>query len=70
MRVFKKRDKWWIDFRDPQGVRRRKPVGNSKREAKDVLEKASSSMAPKKTAILVRLEKVMTWDHTKLDGIY
>jgi PPOX class probable F420-dependent enzyme len=38
----------------------------------DVLEKASRSMAPKKTAILVRPSqfKVMSWDHRKLGGIY
>ena len=37
---------------------------------RDVLEKASLSMAPKKTAILVRPEKVVSWDHSKLGGIY
>ncbi len=36
----------------------------------DVLEKAIASMAPKKTAILIKPEKVMSWDHTKLGGIY
>lgn len=36
----------------------------------DVLEKASRAMAPKKTAILVRPEKIVSWDHSKLDGIY
>jgi PPOX class probable F420-dependent enzyme len=36
----------------------------------DVLEKASLSMAPKKTAILVRPERVVSWDHSKLGGIY
>ncbi len=36
----------------------------------DVLEKAVASMAPKKTAILIKPEKVMSWDHTKLGGIY
>jgi PPOX class probable F420-dependent enzyme len=36
----------------------------------DVLEKASLSMAPKKTAILIRPEKIVSWDHSKLDGIY
>ncbi len=36
----------------------------------ETLEKASLSMAPKKTAILIRPEKVITWDHRKLDGIY
>lgn len=38
----------------------------------EVLEKASRSMAPKKTAILLRPSesKVMSWDHGKLGGIY
>ena len=37
---------------------------------RDVLEQASRSMAPKKTAILVRPEKIVSWDHSKLEGIY
>jgi PPOX class probable F420-dependent enzyme len=36
----------------------------------DVLDKAIASMAPKKTAILLALEKVMSWDHSKLGGRY
>jgi PPOX class probable F420-dependent enzyme len=36
----------------------------------EVLEKASAAMAPKKTAILIKPEKFITWDHSKLDGIY
>lgn len=36
----------------------------------DVLEKATASMAAKKTAILIGPESVMSWDHTKLGGIY
>jgi hypothetical protein len=36
----------------------------------EVLDKASAAMAPKKTAILVTAERFITWDHTKLDGIY
>ncbi len=36
----------------------------------DVLEKAVASMVAKKTAILVEPEKVMSWDHTKLGGVY
>ena len=35
-----------------------------------VLEKASREMAPKKTAILIRPHKVMSWDHRKLGGVY
>jgi PPOX class probable F420-dependent enzyme len=36
----------------------------------DVLDKASASMAPKKTAILVKPDRVMSWDHSKLGGVY
>jgi len=36
----------------------------------EVLEKASRDMAPKKTAILIRPEKIVSWDHSKLGGIY
>ncbi len=43
---------------------------NTPEIAEDVLDKVSAGMAPKKTAILVAPEKVMSWDHTKLGGIY
>ena len=36
----------------------------------DVLDKAIAAMAPKKTAILIKPEKVMSWDHSKLGGTY
>jgi PPOX class probable F420-dependent enzyme len=36
----------------------------------DVLDKASRSMAPKKTAVLIRPERVVSWDHGKLGGVY
>jgi len=36
----------------------------------DVLGKAIAAMAPKKTAILIEPEQVMSWDHSKLGGIY
>ena len=36
----------------------------------DVLDKATAAMAPKKTAILIQPEKFITWDHSKLGGIY
>jgi hypothetical protein len=38
-RVFQRRKgEWWIDFKDAQGVRRRKKIGPSKRVAKEVLD--------------------------------
>lgn len=36
----------------------------------ETLERASRGMAAKKTVILVRPEKVVSWDHRKLGGIY
>jgi len=36
----------------------------------DALEKATASMAHKKTAILVEPQRFISWDHGKLDGIY
>jgi integrase len=37
-RVFQKQGDWWIDFKDPRGVRRRKKIGPSKRVAREVLD--------------------------------
>ena len=37
---------------------------------KATLEKVSLGMSAKKTAILIKPDRVMSWDHTKLDGIY
>lgn len=34
------------------------------------LEAATTSMAPKKTAIIIHPDKVISWDHTKLGGVY
>ena len=43
---------------------------NSGEIPREVLEKASRGMAPKKTAILIEPERVISWDHRKLGGIY
>ncbi|MBW2697254.1 MAG: pyridoxamine 5'-phosphate oxidase, partial [Deltaproteobacteria bacterium] len=43
---------------------------NTPELGKDVLEKASRAMAAKKTAILIRPEKIISWDHGKLGGVY
>lgn len=43
---------------------------NTPELGKDVIEKASRAMAPKKTAILIRPERVVSWDHGKLGGVY
>lgn len=37
---------------------------------REALEQVSRAQAPKKTAIVVRPEKIMSWDHSKLGGIY
>jgi hypothetical protein len=37
-RVYKRQTAWWIDFKDAQGVRRRKKIGPSKRIAQEVLD--------------------------------
>ena len=36
----------------------------------DVLEKATASMVSKKTAIVIEPERVVSWDHRKLDVAY
>ena len=36
----------------------------------ETLDRISRGMAAKKTAIVVKPERVMSWDHRKLDGIY
>ncbi len=36
----------------------------------EVLEKATLSMAPKKTAIVIKAHRTISWDHRKLGGTY
>lgn len=36
----------------------------------DLLEKATASMVGKKTAIVIEPERFITWDHSKLGGVY
>ena len=36
----------------------------------ELLEEASKAMAPKKTAIRIKPIKIMSWDHSKLAGVY
>ncbi len=36
----------------------------------ETLEKAVAAMVPKKTAIVIEPERFITWDHSKLGGIY
>ncbi len=43
---------------------------NSPEIGEELIEQASAGMAPKKTAIVVRPEKIISWDHSKLDVSY
>lgn len=43
---------------------------NTPELGEEVIEKVSRGMAPKKTAILIRPERVISWDHGKLGGVY
>jgi len=43
---------------------------NTPQIPEETLDKVSAGMAPKKTAILVKPGHVMSWDHTKLGGVY
>ncbi len=43
---------------------------NSADIGEELIEQASASMAPKKTAIVVRPEKIISWDHGKLNVSY
>jgi PPOX class probable F420-dependent enzyme len=36
----------------------------------EILDQATRSMAPKKTCIVVKARKTVSWDHRKLGGIY
>jgi PPOX class probable F420-dependent enzyme len=36
----------------------------------DALEKMALQMAQKRTAVIVRPEKIVSWDHRKLGGVY
>jgi PPOX class probable F420-dependent enzyme len=36
----------------------------------DTLEKVTRAMAPKKTCIVVKAKRIISWDHRKLSGIY
>jgi len=38
--------------------------------SEEILEKATQSMAPKKTAIVIKADRTISWDHRKLGGIY
>lgn len=43
---------------------------NSRGYPDEMLEEATRGMAPKKTAIRVRPVRIVSWDHSKLGGVY
>lgn len=43
---------------------------NAPELGEEVIERVSASMAAKKTAILVKPEKIFSWDHSNLGGVY
>jgi PPOX class probable F420-dependent enzyme len=45
-------------------------VRNQPGVPEEALATATASMVPKKTVIRITPRKIMSWDHTKLDGIY
>jgi len=45
-------------------------VRNTPGVDRETLSQAAEHMALKRTAVLSKLEDVVTWDHTKLDGAY
>tara|TARA_B100000945_G_C20420084_1_gene617471 strand:+ start:946 stop:1383 length:438 start_codon:yes stop_codon:yes gene_type:complete len=36
----------------------------------ELLDAAAESMSTKRTAVVIKAQRVATWDHTKLDGAY
>jgi hypothetical protein len=58
---------------NPDGVRevaRAVMRRNQPEIPEEFFEEASEVWAAKRTAVLIRPEKVVSWDHTKLDGVY
>ena len=47
-------------------LRRNSPAG----APEEALEKVSRAQAPKKTGVRVKIQKIISWDHSKLGGIY
>ncbi|MEH6604008.1 MAG: pyridoxamine 5'-phosphate oxidase family protein [Pseudomonadales bacterium] len=43
---------------------------NSKGYPENILDEASAAMASKKTAIRIKPVRVVSWDHSKLGGVY
>ncbi len=45
-------------------------IRNTPEVPEDVLDRATRSMVPKKTVIKVKAEQMISWDHSKLAGVY
>ena len=52
------------------GLARAVMVRNNPEIDPDLLDKAAEQMAAKRTAVVVKADKVVSWDHTKLGGSY
>lgn len=74
MGVFRKRDKWWIDYYDPAGRRVRKMIGPNKRVAEAALAKARVEIAegkyldkrwkPEESTLKRMADRFMEWSET------
>ncbi len=56
--VFLKRNKWWIDYREPSGRRIRKPINANKRVAMQILAKIKTEISENKYLDKRNFEKV------------
>jgi hypothetical protein len=65
-RVFKRQLDWWIDFKDAQGVRRRKKIGPSKRVAQEVLDGMLGNVARRQHLGIIDDSAISFADFTKV----
>ena len=65
-RVFKKKGSYWVDYKDVQGIRHRKKVGNDKRIAKEVLNDILGKVARRVHLGVVEESKISFADFTKI----
>jgi integrase len=65
-RVFQRGGDWWIDFKDAQGVRRRKMVGPSKRVAKEVLDGILGNVARRQHLGIIEDSAISFADFAKI----
>ena len=59
--------------KDPEHVQRYATqvlIRNNQDVPPDALEEAAKGLAAKRTAVVVKLDKIVSWDHRKLSGSY